>query len=153
MVISLLPPPHSPRWVEWMDGWMDVRCTSESWILRPETGVLLRRHASALRFTTGSGGSGCGRSSCSRRSSSGGRTRSSVLMVVMMVVTSARVATGGVRRRGRSRVGPPLARQTPLVILLASRFQPQRVRRRSLARKFERRRLSTRKEIVQTKNY
>ena len=111
--------------------------TSESWILRPEAGVLFGRHTSALRFATG-----C----CRRRRHVGSgrsghhlRSTGAVLVVVMMVVRAG--MAGGVRRRRRRRVGPSCGRHGPL-ILLAAGIQPQRVGRRRLARKFERRRLS-----------
>lgn len=66
-------------------------------------------------------------------------------MMVMMVTCSG--VASGVRRRRRSRIRPPFTRQTPLVIFLTSRFQPQRIGRRSFARKFESRRLFLKKKV------
>ena len=57
----------------------------------------------------------------------------------MMVVAT------GVRRRRRRRVGPPFARQAPLILLLAPGLEPQRIGRRRLARKLEGRRLKEEK--------
>ena len=121
------------------NGRKDWERTSVTRILRPETGVLLRGHASALRLPAGCGhvGRRDGRSDSSSSSSAGA--------VVMMVVAT------GVRRRRRRRVGPPFARQAPLILLLAPGLEPQRIGRRRLARKLEGRRLKEEKRKKEEK--